>query len=124
MIAWTTRAVYARASGSAVTTNAASCSAPRSTWGGRPREEFCLAATAPAYSPRPAARTASRWSREPCTPAAMPCLSSTIQRVVTLDTAAAQKMPGVRAIFHRENIGKIFHSTQGQGFEGIVVPAE
>src|SRR5438132_10164362 len=41
-------------------------------------------------------------------------------RVVKLDTAAAEKMPGVRAIFHRENIGKIFRSAQGQGFEGIV----
>ena len=40
-------------------------------------------------------------------------------RVVKLDTAAAEKMPGVRAIFHRENIGKIFRSTVGQGFEGI-----
>src|ERR671924_2170693 len=39
-------------------------------------------------------------------------------RVVTLDTAAAAKMPGVRAIFHRESIGKIFRSTLGQGFEG------
>src|ERR1700716_919303 len=41
-------------------------------------------------------------------------------RVVKLDTAAAEKMPGVRAIFHRGNIGKIFRSVQGQGFEGIV----
>src|SRR5213076_1587416 len=40
-------------------------------------------------------------------------------RVVKLDTAAAEKMPGVRAIFHRENIGKIFRSTLGSGFEGI-----
>jgi xanthine dehydrogenase YagR molybdenum-binding subunit len=40
-------------------------------------------------------------------------------RVVHLDTAAAEKMPGVRAIFHRENIGKIFRSIQGPGFEGI-----
>ena len=40
-------------------------------------------------------------------------------RVVKLDTAAAEKMPGVRAIFHRENIGKIFRSTSGPGFEGI-----
>lgn len=40
-------------------------------------------------------------------------------KVLKLDTAAAEKMPGVRAIFHRENIGKIFRSTQGQGFEGI-----
>ena len=40
-------------------------------------------------------------------------------RIVELDTAAAEKMPGVRAIFHRENIGKVFRSTPGQGFEGI-----
>src|SRR6266403_5836276 len=40
-------------------------------------------------------------------------------RVVKLDTAAAEKMPGVQAIFHRENIGKISRSTLGQGFEGI-----
>src|SRR5438874_5709169 len=41
-------------------------------------------------------------------------------RVVKLDTAAAQKMPGVRAILHRENVGKIFRSVQGPGFEGIM----
>src|SRR6266480_3608622 len=41
-------------------------------------------------------------------------------RVTKLDTAAAEKMPGVRAIFHRENIGKISRSVQGQGFEGII----
>jgi xanthine dehydrogenase YagR molybdenum-binding subunit len=40
-------------------------------------------------------------------------------RVVKLDTAAAEKMPGVQAIFHRENIGKIFRSTPEAGFEGI-----
>src|ERR1700692_679535 len=41
-------------------------------------------------------------------------------RVVKLDTSAAEKMPGVRAIFHRENIGKIFRSVAGPGFEGII----
>ena len=40
-------------------------------------------------------------------------------RLTKLDTAAAEKMPGVRAIFHRENIGKIFRSTLGPGFAGI-----
>src|SRR5258708_29201998 len=40
-------------------------------------------------------------------------------RVVELDAAAAEKMPGVRAVFHRENIGKIFRSVLGQGFDGI-----
>src|ERR1700686_4298925 len=41
-------------------------------------------------------------------------------RVVKLDTIAAERTPGVRAIFHRENIGKIFRSVQGPGFSGIV----
>ena len=41
-------------------------------------------------------------------------------RVVKLDVDPAQKMPGVRAIFHRENIGKIFRSVAGPGFEGII----
>jgi xanthine dehydrogenase YagR molybdenum-binding subunit len=40
-------------------------------------------------------------------------------RIGKLDTSAAEKMPGVHAIFHRENIGKIFRSTLGQGLEGI-----
>ncbi|MEA2734791.1 MAG: xanthine dehydrogenase YagR molybdenum-binding subunit [Humisphaera sp.] len=40
-------------------------------------------------------------------------------RVVKLDTAKAEKMPGVRAILHRQNIGKIFRSVLGQGFDGI-----
>src|SRR5438132_10824040 len=40
-------------------------------------------------------------------------------KIVKLDTAATEKMHGVRAIFHRENIGKIFRSVQGTGFEGI-----
>src|SRR6266571_7047431 len=41
-------------------------------------------------------------------------------KVTKLDIVTAEKMPGVRAIFHRENIGKIFRSVQGQGFEGII----
>ncbi len=40
-------------------------------------------------------------------------------RVVKLDTAAAEKMPGVRAILHRANIGKIFRSVLQPGMEGI-----
>src|SRR5258708_20760973 len=36
-------------------------------------------------------------------------------RVVKLDTAAAEKMPGVRAVIHRQNIGRIFRSTLGEG---------
>jgi xanthine dehydrogenase YagR molybdenum-binding subunit len=40
-------------------------------------------------------------------------------RVAKLEMAAAEKMPGVRAIFHRDNIGKIYRSVMGSGFEGI-----
>src|SRR5436309_12848899 len=40
-------------------------------------------------------------------------------KVVKLDTAVAENMPGVRAILHRENIGKIFRSVQGTALEGI-----
>ena len=36
-------------------------------------------------------------------------------KIQKLDTAAAEKMPGVRAIFHRANIGKIFRSVLGKG---------
>src|SRR5437762_4875413 len=40
-------------------------------------------------------------------------------KVTSLDTDSAGKMSGVRAILHRENIGKIFRSVKGDGFEGI-----
>jgi xanthine dehydrogenase YagR molybdenum-binding subunit len=40
-------------------------------------------------------------------------------RIRELDTSAAEKMPGVRAIFHRENIGKISRSVLEPGMEGI-----
>jgi xanthine dehydrogenase YagR molybdenum-binding subunit len=41
-------------------------------------------------------------------------------RLQKLDTSEAEKMPGVRAIFHRGNIGKIFRSVLGPGqLEGI-----
>jgi len=40
-------------------------------------------------------------------------------RITKLDTATAEKMPGVVAILHRENIGKIFRSIPGPGFSGV-----
>ena len=40
-------------------------------------------------------------------------------KITQLDTSAAEKMPGVRAILHRGNIGKIFRSIPGPGFAGI-----
>src|SRR6266436_3157733 len=42
-------------------------------------------------------------------------------KITKLDTAAAEKMPGVRAILHRKNIGKIFRSSAGKGNEGICI---
>ena len=42
-------------------------------------------------------------------------------RIIELHTAAAEKMPGVRAILHRQNIDKIFRSTLGPGFAGICI---
>src|SRR5262245_53150313 len=38
-------------------------------------------------------------------------------KLTKLDTGAAEKLPGVRAILHRENIGKIFRSTPAPGFD-------
>src|SRR5438067_12209357 len=40
-------------------------------------------------------------------------------KIRQLDTAAAEKMPGVQAIFHRANIGRIFRSVRGEGIDGI-----
>jgi len=40
-------------------------------------------------------------------------------RITKLDTSAAEKMPGVHAILHRGNIGKIYRSIPGPGFSGI-----
>src|ERR1700694_4016123 len=42
-------------------------------------------------------------------------------KIQKLDTAAAEKMPGVRAIFHRANIGKISRSVMGWGLDGISI---
>ncbi len=40
-------------------------------------------------------------------------------RVTAIDAALAIRMPGVRAVFHRANVGKIFRSTFGPGFQGV-----
>src|SRR3970040_2171151 len=40
-------------------------------------------------------------------------------RIVKLDTTAAEKMPGVRAIFHRENTESIFRWVVEPGSKGI-----
>src|SRR5712671_8187229 len=40
-------------------------------------------------------------------------------KLLTLDTAAAEKMSGVRAVFHRGNIGRISRSTPAPGFDRV-----
>ncbi|HEY2587808.1 MAG TPA: xanthine dehydrogenase family protein molybdopterin-binding subunit [Tepidisphaeraceae bacterium] len=40
-------------------------------------------------------------------------------RITALDVTAARRMPGVREIFHRGNIGRIARSVQGPGFSGL-----
>src|SRR6266478_4563580 len=42
-------------------------------------------------------------------------------KITKLDTATAEKMPGVRAVLHRQNVGKIFRSTPGEGMNGICI---
>src|SRR6266566_6917661 len=42
-------------------------------------------------------------------------------KLLTLDTLAAEKMPGVRAVLHRGNIGKIFRSTPAPGFDRVTL---
>ena len=41
-------------------------------------------------------------------------------KITSLDVSAAEKMPGVRAILHRANIGPIYRSVRQTGFEGIM----
>ncbi|HQY87273.1 MAG TPA: xanthine dehydrogenase family protein molybdopterin-binding subunit [Tepidisphaeraceae bacterium] len=41
-------------------------------------------------------------------------------RVKKIDTSAADRMLGVRAIYHQANIGKISRAVPGPGFEGIM----
>jgi xanthine dehydrogenase YagR molybdenum-binding subunit len=40
-------------------------------------------------------------------------------KLLKLDTSVGEKMPGVRAVFHRGNIGRIFRSTPAPGFDRI-----
>src|SRR5262245_12942788 len=53
-------------------------------------------------------------------PSAVPVEASIANgRIAKLDATQASKMPGVRAIFHRENIAKMFRSIPLENFEGI-----
>jgi xanthine dehydrogenase YagR molybdenum-binding subunit len=40
-------------------------------------------------------------------------------KLTSLDTSDAEKMPGVRAVLHRANIGPLFRAVKGLGFDGM-----
>ena len=40
--------------------------------------------------------------------------------IKTLDTSRAEKMPGVKTVYHRANVGKLFRSAPPNGFSGVV----
>jgi xanthine dehydrogenase YagR molybdenum-binding subunit len=40
--------------------------------------------------------------------------------IVTIETSRAEAMPGVKAVYHRGNIGKIFRTAPAVGFSGIL----
>src|SRR5258708_34465946 len=40
-------------------------------------------------------------------------------KLLKIDSAAAEKMPGVRAVLHRGNLGKIFRPTPARGFDRV-----
>ena len=41
-------------------------------------------------------------------------------KITVLDTAAAEKMPGVQAVFHRRNIGRIYRTAPPAGLSGYL----
>jgi xanthine dehydrogenase YagR molybdenum-binding subunit len=48
------------------------------------------------------------------------CATIASGEVTSLDTARAEAMPGVKAVLHRGNIGKIYRTAPPQGFSGIL----
>jgi xanthine dehydrogenase YagR molybdenum-binding subunit len=40
--------------------------------------------------------------------------------ITALDTERAEAMPGVKAVYHRKNLGKLFRTAPASGFSGIV----
>jgi xanthine dehydrogenase YagR molybdenum-binding subunit len=48
------------------------------------------------------------------------CATIASGEIVSLDTARAESMPGVKAVYHRGNIGKIFRTAPPVGFSGIL----
>jgi xanthine dehydrogenase YagR molybdenum-binding subunit len=48
------------------------------------------------------------------------CATIASGAITELDTARAQSMPGVKAIYHRANMGKLFRTAPPAGFSGII----
>jgi xanthine dehydrogenase YagR molybdenum-binding subunit len=48
------------------------------------------------------------------------CATIASGAITAIDTARAESMPGVKAIYHRANIGKIFRAAPASGFSGIL----
>lgn len=44
------------------------------------------------------------------------CATIAKGKITGLDGSAAESMPGVKAVYHRENVGKIFRTAPGMGF--------
>jgi len=48
------------------------------------------------------------------------CATIASGTIVTMDTSRAESMPGVKAVYHRGNFGKIFRAAPPVGFSGIL----
>ncbi len=52
---------------------------------------------------------------------AVPVCSTVAKGAIqTLDTSSAERMPGVKAVYHRKNIGKLFRSAPGEGLSAYL----
>jgi xanthine dehydrogenase YagR molybdenum-binding subunit len=48
------------------------------------------------------------------------CATIASGSIASLDTSRAETMPGVKAVYHRANIGKLFRTAPPSGFSGII----
>ena len=48
------------------------------------------------------------------------CATIASGSIASLDTSLAEKMPGVKAVYHRANLGKLFRTAPPSGFSGIL----
>src|SRR5271168_5036243 len=48
------------------------------------------------------------------------CASIAKGTIAALDTTRAQAMPGVKAVYHRQNLGKLFRTAPSEGFFAIL----